>query len=125
MRELKFRAWDQSQKYMAYQGEPDLETRTSFFFHFGKYILMQSTNFKDKHNKEIFEGDILGDWYDNDGKPELSKKQVFWCENAGAWKLDNSFNQNATRGDLLSDELLRFAYEITGNIYENAFQNKH
>lgn len=119
MRELSFRAWDKSQKYMAYQGSPDLETLSSFMFHFGNDIVLQSTGFKDKLDNEIFEGDILSDWNDVDGKQVQSFMQVFWCEKEGAWKLDNSFNHYKSSGDLLSDELSSFVYEITGNIYEN------
>ena len=58
-REIKFRAWDESQNYMAYQGAPDLETIQSFMFHFGNKILMQYTGMKDKNGKEIYEGDMI------------------------------------------------------------------
>ena len=119
MRELKFRAWDKSQKYMAYQGNPDLETLSSFMFHFGEDIVLQSTGFFDKNENEIFEGDILSDWNEVDGKQVQSFLQVFWCNIAGAWKLDSSFNQDKSNGDLLSEELSSFVYEISGNIYEN------
>ena len=119
MRELKFRAWDKSQKYMAYQGNPDLETLSSFMFHFGEDIVLQSTGFFDKNENEIFEGDILSDWNEVDGKQVQSYLQVFWCNNDGAWKLDSSFNQDKSSGDLLSEELSSFVYEISGNIYEN------
>lgn len=119
MRDLKFRAWDKSQKYMAYQGNPDLETLSSFMFHFGEDIVLQSTGFFDKNEKEIFEGDILSDWNDVDGKQVQSFLQVFWCDKDGAWKLDSSFNQDKSNGDLLSEELSSFVYEISGNIYEN------
>ena len=119
MRELKFRAWDKSQKYMAYQGSPDLETLSSFMFHFGEDIVLQSTGFLDKNENEIFEGDILSDWNEVDGKQVQSYLQVFWCNNEGAWKLDSSFNQDKSSGDLLSEELSSFVYEISGNIYEN------
>ena len=119
MRELKFRAWDKSQKYMAYQGNPDLETLSSFMFHFGEDIVLQSTGFFDKNENEIFEGDILSDWNEVDGKQVQSFLQVFWCNNDGAWKLDSSFNQDKSSGDLLSEKLSSFVYEISGNIYEN------
>ena len=119
MRELKFRAWDKSQKYMAYQGNPDLETLSSFMFHFGEDIVLQSTGFFDKNENEIFEGDILSDWNEVDGKQVQSFLQVFWCNSDGAWKLDSSFNQDKSSGYLLSEELSSFVYEISGNIYEN------
>mgnify|MGYP001766949752 CR=1 FL=1 len=119
MRKLKFRAWDKSQKYMAYQGNPDLETLSSFMFHFGEDIVLQSTGFFDKNENEIFEGDILSDWNEVDGKQVQSFLQVFWCNSDGAWKLDSSFNQDKSSGDLLSEELSSFVYEISGNIYEN------
>ena len=81
--------------------------------------VMQCTGFKDKKGFDIYEGDVLSDWNEVDGKQVQSKLQVYWCKSAGAWKLDSSFNQDKSSGDLLSDELSDFAYEITGNIYQN------
>ena len=55
----KFRAWDENQQYMAYQGTPDLETIQSFMFHFGDKEIMQYANFNDKNDAELFENDIV------------------------------------------------------------------
>ncbi len=55
-----FRAFDEKQNYMAYQGTPDLETLYSFMFHFGnsKNIMLYS-GFDDSFGAKIFDGDII------------------------------------------------------------------
>ena len=87
-------------------------------YYISRGTLGQNTGFKDKKGVEIYEGDILSDWNEVDGKMIQSKMQVFWCEKVGAWKLDNSYKQDKSSGDLLSDELLNFTYKINGNIHE-------
>ena len=80
--------------------------------------VMQCTGFKDNKGIDIYDGDILSDWNEVDGKQVQSKLQVYWCDKTGAWKLDHSFSQDKSSGDLLCEELSDFAYEITGNVYQ-------
>ena len=107
MRQIKFRAWDESQKYMAKQGTPDLETIQSFFFHFGNFPLMQFTGLTDKNGIEIYEGDIIQFLIDNE------KYIVEFTE--GSFCIVS--NQNSciiSMYDFQNSEFL-----ILGNIYEN------
>jgi uncharacterized phage protein (TIGR01671 family) len=122
-RELKFRAWDRSQNYMAYQGNPDLETLSSFMFHFGEDIVMQSIGKKDKDGNEIFEGDLLIDRYPID-EEDLSLGYnetllpVVWCDKQLMWCVDASFAKDGSYLTSLVEYFGEFL-EVKGNIYEN------
>ena len=69
---IKFRAWVKRPDacFMAYQGQPDLETLQSFIFHYGDEDLMQFTGIDDNNGDELYEGDMcsVGDWYSSDYK---------------------------------------------------------
>lgn len=105
-REIKFRAWDENQKYMAYQGTNDLETIQSFMHHFGDKELMESTGLFDKNGKEIFEKDII---VDDDG-----------------YKCDVRFFNGrfiplvyVKEGYNCIDKYDPKMFEVIGNVYEN------
>jgi len=111
MREIKFRAWidNKQNRYMAIQGEPDLETFGSFIHHYSDCEkLMQFTGLKDKNGKEIYEGDILEN-------PENKKSVIIWT-------LNGYFAESQKDDRITSFPLSLYFVEnkkIIGNIYEN------
>ena len=116
-REIKFRAWDECQKYMAYQGSPDLETIQSFMHHFGDKTLMQYTGVKDKNGKEIYEGDILR--IDKKHMPFTSSTfdgKVEYIEQSAKFHLIGTTHDNLW--EAIHDVSGKNCGEIIGNIYE-------
>lgn len=110
MRTIKFRAWDESQKYMAKQGTPDLETIQSFFFHFGDCQLMQFTGLTDKNGVEIYEGDIV--------KVDIFTKN--YCILFGeSKKWGASFQYKSYYSIYYLTENFAKDCVVVGNIYEN------
>lgn len=110
MRTIKFRAWDKSQKYMAKQGDPDLETIQSFFFHFGDCQLMQFTGLTGKNGVEIYEGDIV--------KVDIFTKN--YCIVFGeSKKWGASFQYKSDYSIYYLTENFAKDCVVVGNIYEN------
>ena len=110
MRTIKFRAWYESQKYMAKQGTPDLETIQSFFFHFGDCQLMQFTGLTDKNGVEIYEGDIV--------KVDIFTKN--YCIVFGeSKKWGASFQYKSDYSIYYLTENFAKDCVVVGNIYEN------
>ena len=145
MREIKFRAWDKIGKFMAYLENvevigsgmsesshrfafdvniqfsiPSIDMRGKYqedksFFDLSNIKLMQYTGLKDKRGKEIYEGDILKVFDDNEVIDETLKVQ---------WEEDGAgFNMVSLDGKYLEWEYNPFTadfdMEILGNIYEN------
>jgi hypothetical protein len=123
-REIKFRAWDFEAKEMIYPSLPFnekyvLQLNCEYMGEFNgktydtiKMPLMQFTGLKDRHGKEIYEGDIL--------KLGDTCSFVVWC--LDRWR----FNSYMERGTL---ELYPYVdrtngkeiAEVIGNIYENPY----
>lgn len=115
MRELKFRVWS----------EEDKEYRTDlnvFRLHDGKIICTspayslegdrfdaeQYTGLKDRHGKEIYEGDIVVNTYYDDG--EMYK--VLWVDDSVAFGMESLDDMELYKLPLES-------LEVIGNIHEN------
>lgn len=110
MREIKFRAWYEKFNEMYIVKGIDLQKEIAYFdkYNYRSFYdieLMQYTGLKDKNEKEIYEGDILSDRYN-----EEYYKVVF--ENG-------SFRAEFREYSL---DLIEVAHicEVVGNIYENS-----
>lgn len=118
MRDIKFRAWDNINKIMAYPriikqifssiSSGDLLNRYE--------ILMQYTGLKDKNGKEIYEGDIItfGKYIKYRVIFEDSCFYLYHHEGLKDWD-----GTDYRWGPLYRIKELSFDVELIGNIYEN------
>jgi hypothetical protein len=108
MREIKFRAWSNLLERMIYSDDP----RQKSLGWWGVVILdkdrhhgestMQFTGLKDRHGKEVYEGDIV-EWVENRSHNVVKFRHAAFF--AGAPLVNIDFRQHPI--------------EVIGNIYEN------
>lgn len=117
MREIKFRAWDKDNKRMlevildqswpAFDGDETKISAADCFEWPEKYIPLQYTGLKDKHSKEIYEGDILKQQHVDSSDFEIHVVEYEdgdWSYTY--WKQEGGWEPNQE-------------WEVIGNIYEN------
>ncbi len=121
MREIKFRAWDKSDKNMF---KPDFVDSNGVVYFDSGYespcefgdqpILMQYTGLKDKNGKEIYEGDIVQfevlNYFGADG-PTITTDVVVFQGGAFTFEWESRF----VFANRFND-----ASVVIGNIYESA-----
>lgn len=129
MRQIKFRAWDKNRKVMffgspvyLYSGTKNGELNYLCEYITGSHLskkaldgayefeLMQYTGLKDKHGKEIYEGDIYKVIFNNEETPGI----VIY--NHGGFRIKFSFKSNPRSIGTNSN---KNNGEVIGNIYEN------
>jgi hypothetical protein len=124
-----YRAWDEKEENMAYQGEPDLECFSSFMHHYGddeKYNLMQWTGVVDKNGIFLFDGDLLGGFYED--------SFVMWCDECKSFNIHMSYGEKddirctQCEGDVFWGEFVEEGnvknIEVIGNIFEGIIDDE-
>lgn len=128
MKTIKFRGVRKDGKGFCYGDliqTPDSDQRIIWFDEratFNEMIVFDShslfTGLLDKNGKEIYEGDIIGDWTETDQGYIQSNYTVYFDDKKGMFRLDTSLNQDRGTSSILYRELKDYDYEVIGNIYE-------
>lgn len=125
MREIKFRAWIKEEKKMVEVTSLDLANHEVWWEEFNPYhdnkssvsaidfILMQYTGLKDKHGKNIYEGDILQSDCREDNQPDNFAIHSEMTNNCGDCYWVWGWKFGVEEDDIKKD------FEITGNIHEH------
>ena len=110
MREIKFRAWNTDFKpaIMEYFDlKESIKHETNKLFKFQDKKLMQYTGLEDKNGVEIYEGDIVKPF------PEDDYAQIIFM--SGTFKIAS----RRKNGNYLCWKYMKEEIEVIGNIYEN------
>ena len=118
----KYRAWDKRAKTICFPTQIDFEQPAIFFPNLsneGEYIkledfvLMQFTGLKDKHGKEIYEGDIV----ETDTFIDFPCVVGWWEDELSYWLYDLEDSDMVWVN--VNQDWYRDGLEVIGNIYEN------
>lgn len=129
MKNLKFRAWDKSNKEILKIDVIDFyfkeirvlpDDSNNFSMKFKNVEIMQSTGFHDKNGMEIFEGDILNCGYLITGSP-FEENDEYKEEQGIVTFVNCGFNIEFNKYNTLFVDIILTCedIEVIGNIYEN------
>jgi uncharacterized phage protein (TIGR01671 family) len=116
-REIKFRAWDKENKQMEmvdFLGENTLHIYNAEWENREDFELMEYTGAKDYDDKEIYEGDIVGFFNDEDYILKPGKAEI--CFDLGTFCMKHFKYGTEPLRDMEIDEMV---IKVIGNIYEN------
>lgn len=127
MREIKFRAWDTSNREWLDTGAFSLDldgdelhlTGTSGYVR--GYVLMQYTGLKDKNGKEIYEGDVvaLDMWHGNEHGYIPEAGVIKWHQSSSAFKWFSIEEDPSDGNNYWLSQADEHQREVIGNIYGN------
>jgi uncharacterized phage protein (TIGR01671 family) len=120
MRNFKFRTWVKKEQKMIFNNRSAMVIKMftpNYAYLDSEVEVMQNTGLKDRHGKEIYEGDILGS---SCGEMDVLKCEVVFKAPSFCRKWLNRSTANLRGRDI---EPLAWnthiIYEVIGNIYEN------
>ena len=119
MRELKFRAWNESRKEYCYSGSWD-HLSAFFAVHEQVCIFEQFTGLHDKNGKDIYEGDILHGREEGDGETTAWADvyfQIIYDEKVAGFMAHEIGIKDSMWDEQICE--LSTAYEVIENIHEN------
>ncbi|MGU8770583.1 YopX family protein [Clostridium perfringens] len=118
-RDIKFRAWDEELEEMLYT-ESEEWFDDGVYFRFNKHEdelrhdLMRYTGLKDKNGKDIYEGDIVSFYNDEEYKFKSTNALVIY--DSAAFMLEHKKLGKEYLGEM---DIENMCIKIIGNIYEN------
>ncbi|GKV70248.1 hypothetical protein NCCP2716_27460 [Sporosarcina sp. NCCP-2716] len=122
MREIKFRAWEESEKRMYADIQKGIWEDPDDWLYFGdilgleRFKVMQYTGLKDKNGREIYEGDIIICRKYIDGNiVEYTRERGYVNCAFGAFGLHRKQGYYRPFKDWLED----YEFEVIGNIHDN------
>jgi hypothetical protein len=129
-REIKFRIFDKENKCMLFSFQPKEQGKREYIpFQFGVgwndwepvwfSDLMQFTGLKDKHGKEVYEGDIVKAVLKDMGELKNVVEQVYYTDEYAAFGPFchlMHYDEERWIDCLQGDE-----FEVIGNIYEHSY----